>query len=138
MTEKYLDLENGKVIEIEVFEGKGRRIFENENNIISKEKYKEINKDCPEIDEIISAYISDKNLKVKMLDDSEKWNLDEVKEYFIENEIYIQFYGIIEEQTLSKKAVFLFQRLKKSRIATAKCRKMNLFYTHVWKLTEKL
>lgn len=112
MTEKYLDLENGKVIEIEVFEGKGRRIYENENNIISKKKYKEINKDCPEIDEMISAYISNKDLTVKMPNDSEEWTSDEVKEYFTENETYIQFYNYYKKLNIIKKAEFFISEVE--------------------------
>ena len=50
MTEKYLDLENGTVVEVEIFKGKnGKTVYEVENEIISNEKYKEIFENCPEI-----------------------------------------------------------------------------------------
>ena len=107
MTEKYLNLEKGKVIEVEIFKGKnGKTVYEVENEIISKEKYNEIIEKCPEIDEIISAYISTKNLTVNMPHDSEKWTSDEVKEYFTENEVYIQFYDYYKKVNIIKKTEF--------------------------------
>ena len=93
MMEKYLNLENGTIVEVEIFKGKnGKTVYEAENEIISNEKYKEIFENCPEIDEMISAYISNKDLTVKMPNDLEEWASDEVKKYFTENETYIQFY----------------------------------------------
>ena len=55
---------------------------------------------------------SDKNLKVEKPDDSEKWNLDEVKKYFIENEIYIQFYGYYRRTNIVKKSRFFISEVK--------------------------
>ena len=111
MTEKYLNLENGKIIEVEIFKGKnGKIVYEVENEIILKEKYNEIIEKCPEIDEMISAYISNKDLTVKMPNDSEKWTSDEAKEYFTENETYIQFYDYYKKINIIKKVEFFYFR----------------------------
>lgn len=77
-----------------------------ENEIISNEKYKEIFENCPEIDEMISAYISNKDLTVKMPNDLEEWASDEVKKYFTENETYIQFYDYYKKINIIKKVEF--------------------------------
>lgn len=107
MTEKYLNLENGKIIEVEIFKGKnGKTIYEIGREIISNEKYKEIFENFPEIDITISAYISDKNLRVKMPNELEEWTSDEVKEYFTENEVYIQFYDYYKKVNIIKKTEF--------------------------------
>lgn len=113
IAEKYLNLENGKVIEIEIFKGKnGKTVYEVENEIISNEKYKEIFENCPEIDEMISAYISNKDLTVKMPNDSEEWTSDETKEYFTENEVYIQFYDYYKKINIIKKAEFFISEVE--------------------------
>lgn len=112
MTEKYLNLENGKIIEVEIFKGKnGKTVYEIGREIIPNEKYKEILENFPEIDEMISAYISDKNLRVKMPNDSEKWTSDEVEEYFTENETYIQFYDYYKKINIIKKAEFFLSEV---------------------------
>lgn len=113
MTEKYLDLKSGKVIKIEIFEGKNQKeIREIENEIISKERYNEIIEKCPEIDEIIPAYISNKNLNVKMSNDWGKWNADGVEKYFINNEIYIQFSDYYKRKNIVKKAEFFISEVE--------------------------
>lgn len=112
MLEKYLNLENGTVIEVEIFKGKNEKtVYESKNEIISNEKYKEIFENCPEIDEMISAYISNKDLKVKMPNDSEKWTSDEIEEYFTENEIYIQFYDYYKKINIIKKVEFFISEV---------------------------
>ena len=112
MTEKYLNLENGKIIEVEIFKGKnGKTIYEIGREIISNEKYKEIFEDFPEIDVTISAYISDKNLRVKMPNESEEWTSDEVKKYFTENEVYIQFYDYYKKVNIIKKTDFFISEV---------------------------
>lgn len=116
MIERYLNLENGKVIEVEIFSGKnGKEIFEIESKIISKEKYNEIIEKCPEIDEMISAYISDKDLTVKMPNDSEKWTSDGVEKYLINNEIYIQFYDYYKKINIIKKVEFFISEVDEAR-----------------------
>lgn len=116
MTEKYLNLENGKIIEVEIFKGKnGKIVYEVENEIILKEKYNEIIEKCPEIDEMISAYISNKDLTVKMPNDSEKWTSDEAKEYFTENETYIQFYDYYKKINIIKKVEFFISEVDEAR-----------------------
>ena len=84
----------------------GKTIYEIGREIISNEKYKEIFENFPEIDITISAYISDKNLRVKMPNESEEWTSDEVKEYFTENEVYIQFYDYYKKVNIIKKTEF--------------------------------
>ena len=116
MTERYLNLENGKVIEVEIFSGKnGKEIFEIESKIISKEKYNEIIEKCPEIDEMISAYISDKDLTVKMPSDWGKWNSDGVEKYLINNEIYIQFYDYYKKINIIKKVEFFISEVDEAK-----------------------
>lgn len=113
MIEKYLNLENGTIVEVEIFKGKnGKTVYEVENEIISNEKYKEIFENCPEIDEMISAYISNKDLTVKMPNDSEEWTSDETKEYFTENEVYIQFYDYYKKINIIKKAEFFISEVE--------------------------
>lgn len=112
MIERYLNLENGKVIEVEIFSGKNEKeICEIESKIISKEKYNEIIEKCPEIDEMISAYISDKELTVKMPSDWGKWNSDGVEKYLINNEIYIQFYDYYKKVNIIKKTEFFISEV---------------------------
>lgn len=107
MTEKYLDLKSGKVIKIEIFEGKNQKeIREIENEIISKERYNEIIEKCPGIDEIIPAYISNKNLNVKMSNDWGKWNADGVEKYFI------QFSDYYKRKNIVKKAEFFISEVE--------------------------
>ena len=116
MTEKYLNLENGKIIEVEIFKGKnGKTVYEIGREIIPNEKYKEILENFPEIDEMISAYISDKNLRVKMPNDSEKWTSDEVEEYFTENETYIQFYNYYKKINIIKKVEFFISEVDEAK-----------------------
>jgi len=116
MTEKYLNLVSGKIIEVEIFRGKnGKTVYESGKEIISNEKYKEISQNFPEIDEIILAYISDKNLKVKMPNDGEKWNSEEVEEYFTENEIYIQFYDYYKKVNIIKKTEFFVSEVDEAK-----------------------
>ena len=112
MTEKYLDLENGTIVEVEIFKGKnGKTVYESGKEIISNEKYKEIFENFPEIDETISAYIPNKDLTVKMPNDSEKWSSDEVEEYFTENETYIQFYNYYKKINIIKKVEFFISEV---------------------------
>lgn len=116
MTEKYLNLENGKIIEVEIFRGKnGKTVYESGKEIISNEKYKEIFENFPEIDEIISAYISDKNLRVKMPKEAEEWNSDEVEEYFAENKTYIQFYDYYKKINIIKKVDFFISEVDEAK-----------------------
>ena len=116
MTEKYLNLENGKIIEVEIFKGKnGKTVYEIGREIIPNEKYKEILENFPEIDEMISAYISDKNLRVKMPNDSKKWTSDEVEEYFTENETYIQFYNYYKKINIIKKVEFFISEVDEAK-----------------------
>lgn len=113
MTEKYLNLENGTIVEVEIFKGKnGKTVYEAENEIISKEKYNEIIEKCPEINEMISAYISNKDLTVKMPNDSEEWTSGETKEYFTENETYIQFYNYYKKLNIIKKVEFFISEVE--------------------------
>ena len=116
MTEKYLNLENGKIIEVEIFKGKNEKtVYEIGREIIPNEKYKEILENFPEIDEMISAYISDKNLRIKMPNDSEKWTSDEVEEYFTENETYIQFYNYYKKINIIKKVEFFISEVDEAK-----------------------
>lgn len=116
MTEKYLNLENGTVIEVEIFKGKnGKTVYESKNEIISNEKYKEIFENYPEIDEMISAYISDKELTVKMPSDWGKWNSDGVEKYLINNEIYIQFYDYYKKINIIKKVEFFISEVDEAK-----------------------
>ena len=116
MIERYLNLENGKVIEVEIFSGKNEKeICEIESKIISKEKYNEIIEKCPEIDEMISAYISDKELTVKMPSNWGKWNSDGVEKYLINNEIYIQFYDYYKKINIVKKVEFFISEVDEAK-----------------------
>lgn len=116
MFEKYLNLENGKNIEVEIFKGKnGKTIYESRKEIISKEKYNEIIEKFPEIDEVVPAYISDKDLTVKMPKDSGEWNFDEIKEYFAENETYIQFYNYYKKINIIKKVEFFISEVDEAK-----------------------
>ena len=116
MIERYLNLENGKVIEVEIFSGKNEKeICEIESKIISKEKYNEIIEKCPEIDEMISSYISDKELTVKMPSDWGKWNSDGVEKYLINNEIYIQFYDYYKKINIVKKVEFFISEVDEAK-----------------------
>lgn len=116
MTERYLNLENGKIIEVEIFKGKnGKTIYEIGREIISNEKYKGIFENFPEIDVTISAYISDKNLRVKMPRETEEWTSDEVEEYFTENETYIQFYNYYKKINIIKKVEFFISEVDEAK-----------------------